>query len=54
MHIFVAVIESNSHLPMQLATHGSIQLSRTEISKRMGALFIERNNVNLHFDVSDR
>ena len=32
---------------------GSVGLSHTAISRKIGKLFIERNNVNLHFDVLD-
>jgi uncharacterized Rmd1/YagE family protein len=32
---------------------GSVGLSHNSISKKIGKLFIERNNVNLHFDVLD-
>lgn len=46
-------IEDNKQLPQSLAKYGSIGLSRNEISRRIGKLFIERNNVNLHFDLLD-
>jgi uncharacterized Rmd1/YagE family protein len=32
---------------------GSIELSRTEMAMKVGKLFIERNNINLHFDILD-
>lgn len=41
------------HLPEDLAKHGRIPLSRKEIRKKMGELFIERNSINLHVDVLD-
>jgi len=44
---------STKHLPEDLAKQGKIPLSRKEIRKKMGELFIERNSVNLHLDVLD-
>ncbi|WP_068467488.1 RMD1 family protein [Candidatus Protochlamydia phocaeensis] len=41
------------HIPEDLAKHGRIPLSRQEIRKKMGDLFIERNSINLHLDVLD-
>lgn len=41
------------HLPEDLAKHGRIPLSRREIRRKMGELFIERNSINLHVDVLD-
>lgn len=41
------------HIPEDLAKHGRIALSRKEIRRKMGELFIERNSINLHFDVLD-
>lgn len=41
------------HIPEDLAAHGRIALSRKEIRRKMGELFIERNSINLHFDVLD-
>lgn len=41
------------HIPEDLAKRGRIPLSRKEIRRKMGELFIERNSVNLHFDVLD-
>jgi len=40
-------------IPEDLAKFGRIPLSRQEIRKKMGALFIERNSINLHVDVLD-
>lgn len=40
-------------IPEDLAKHGKISLSRKEIRRKMGELFIERNSINLHFDVLD-
>jgi uncharacterized Rmd1/YagE family protein len=41
-------------IPEDLATYGRISLSRREIRKKMGELFIERNSINLHLDVLDQ
>jgi uncharacterized Rmd1/YagE family protein len=40
-------------IPEDLAKRGRISLSRKEIRKKMGELFIERNSINLHVDVLD-
>ena len=44
---------STKHLPEDLALHGRIPLSKKEMRKKMGELFIERNSINLHADVLD-
>lgn len=44
---------STKNLPEDLARHGKIPLSKKEIRKKMGELFIERNSINLHVDVLD-
>lgn len=41
------------HIPENLAKKGKIFLSRNEIRKKMGELFLERASVNLHADVLD-
>lgn len=40
-------------IPEDLARHGRISLSRKEIRRKMGELFIERSSINLHVDVLD-
>lgn len=40
-------------IPEDLAKYGKISLSRKEIRKKMGELFIARNSVNLNMDVLD-
>lgn len=40
-------------IPEDLARHGRISLSRKEIRRKMGELFIERSSINLHADVLD-
>lgn len=46
-------IETTRAIPQELSDRGKISLARKEISKRIGALFIERNSVNLHSDILD-
>jgi uncharacterized Rmd1/YagE family protein len=46
-------IDNTKHLPEDLATKGKISMSRKEISRKMGELFIERNFVNLHSEILD-
>ena len=41
------------YIPEDLARYGSISLSRREIRRKMGELFIERSSINLHLDVLD-
>lgn len=40
-------------IPQDLAKYGRISLSRREIRRKMGELFIERSSINLHADVLD-
>ncbi len=40
-------------LPEALARHGKISLSRREIRRKMGQLFMERSSINLQWDVLD-
>jgi uncharacterized Rmd1/YagE family protein len=46
-------IESTRYLPAELAEKGKISLSQKKISQKIGALFAERNSVNLHSDILD-
>jgi uncharacterized Rmd1/YagE family protein len=48
-----STIEMTKNVPQELARRGKISLSRKEISKSTGALFIERTSVNLHSDILD-
>jgi len=45
--------DRTKRLPEELSEKGSISLSRKQISKKMGELFIERNYVNLHTEMLD-
>lgn len=46
-------IAKTKYLPKDLASKGKIFLSRKEISKKIGELFLERSMVNLQSDVLD-
>ncbi len=46
-------IDKTRNIPEQLAARGRIPLSKKEIRKKMGELFLERSSVNLHFDILD-
>lgn len=43
----------SKNLPEDLAKYGRISLSKNEIRRKMGELFIERSNINLHVDALD-
>ncbi len=47
------IFNHTRHIPEDLAKQGRIGLSRKEIRRKMGELFIERNSINLHVDVLD-
>ena len=44
---------STKAIPEDLAKYGKISLSRREIRRKMGEIFIERNSINLHMEVLD-
>ena len=46
-------IENNSHIPLQLSTTGKIKLTKKEISKKIGDLFLVKTKINLHYDLLD-
>jgi uncharacterized Rmd1/YagE family protein len=46
-------IDNTKALPNDLAIKGKIVMSRKEISRKMGELFIERNFINLHSETLD-
>ena len=46
-------IERSKQIPKDLAGKGKITLSRKEISRKMGELYIERNYINLHSEILD-
>lgn len=41
------------HIPMELATKGKISLSRRQIAKKLGRLFLVRGSINLHTEMLD-
>jgi uncharacterized Rmd1/YagE family protein len=46
-------IKTNSLLPEEIAKHGTISLSRRDIFKRMGEIFIARSSINLNLEYLD-
>lgn len=46
-------IEKTCYLPEELAKKGKTSMSRKKLSKMIGALFSERNSINLHNDILD-
>jgi len=46
-------ITKTSQLPRDLALKGKIPLTRKQISKKIGELFLDRSSVNLHSDILD-
>ena len=46
-------IEKTRHIPKELAENGKISLSRRKLAQKLGALFAERNSINLHNDILD-
>ena len=47
------IFNNTKQIPEDLAHKGKISLSRREIRRKMGELFIERASINLHMDVLD-
>lgn len=52
-HSIRETIEKTRPLTQNLVKKGAIALSRKDIAKKIGELFIERNSINLHWDVLD-
>lgn len=52
-HTISETFEKTRQIPEDLAKQGKIPLSRKEIRRKMGELFIERSSINLHVDVLD-
>jgi uncharacterized Rmd1/YagE family protein len=46
-------VKKNSALPVEIATHGSIPLSKNAIFKRMGEIFLARSLINLNSEILD-
>ncbi|MEM1283506.1 MAG: RMD1 family protein [Chlamydiota bacterium] len=51
--IIQKTFEDNKHLPHRLAKHGKIPLSRYQIRRKMGQLFLDRTSINLHLGELD-
>lgn len=49
----ITTIENNSNIPLQLAYTGKINLTKKEISKKIGELFLVKSKMNLHYDLLD-
>lgn len=47
------IYEENKYLPESLARYGKIPLSRSQIRKKLGQLFLDRTSINLHLGVLD-
>lgn len=47
------VIKKNDYLPKEIATRGSISLSRRAIFKRIGEIFLARSSINLNIEYLD-
>ena len=52
-NVIQKTIDTTKNIPEQLAARGRVPLSKREIRKKMGELFIERSSVNLHSDILD-
>ena len=46
-------IEQNSSIPTKLSKSGKIGLSKKELSKKIGELFLVKSKINLHYDLLD-
>ena len=46
-------IDNNSTIPLQLSLTGKIKLTKKEISKKIGELFLVKSKINLHYDLLD-
>ncbi|NGX45392.1 MAG: hypothetical protein K940chlam2_00544 [Chlamydiae bacterium] len=46
-------IQNTKPLPIDLARRGKIRLSRREISRKIGEIYIERTSINLHSEILD-
>ncbi|KAJ4454374.1 putative sporulation protein RMD1 [Paratrimastix pyriformis] len=46
-------IDATKPLPDQLARYGKIELSRKQLQRQMGALFVLRSGINLYSDILD-
>ncbi len=51
--IIQKTIEDTKRIPESLSRRGKVSLSRREISRKVGELFIERSFINLHTEILD-
>lgn len=47
------VIKHHNYIPQEISKHGSISLSRREILKRIGKIFMARSSINLNLEYLD-
>lgn len=46
-------LEDTEHIPLDLAQNGRVRMSRNEIAKKRGRLFITKSDIYLHFELLD-
>lgn len=46
-------LEKTEHIPLDLAENGRVKMSRKDIAKKRGRLFITKSNIYLHFELLD-
>lgn len=46
-------LEETEHIPVDLAENGRVKMSRQDIAKKRGRLFITKSNIYLHFELLD-
>ncbi len=47
-------IDTTKYIPEHLSRRGTVPLSKREIGKKMGELFLERSSINLHLELLDQ
>ena len=55
--VFERTVEQTIHetrsIPERMAIDGKVRMKRTQITKRIGQLFVDRASINLHSDILD-
>lgn len=46
-------LEDTEHIPLDLAENGRVKMSRKELAKKRGRLFITKSDIYLHFELLD-
>lgn len=46
-------LEDTEHIPLDLAQNGRVRMSRKELAKKRGRLFITKSDIYLHFELLD-